>query len=382
MKTLSALLLAANLLACVDDPEIAGESELTSDLQFSPCFFATYQLSQIAQQAAGTLQMNGAAGWSVVAMRRVQDTTCVGSSSGGFAKSTADGYQPMTADTQSPIASNSKVITAVALTKILADHGISRTAKIGPWLPPGWIQGPGVANLTFRDLLTHKTGLFIDGNSGLSGGWGADLVADMKLWLMLGVVEAPVFDYANSHMLLLQLLGARIQYGSLVYTMGGAMFVFAGQLLETYVRSELFIPHDIGTTAPVPACSYDRNAIRAYTVNAPTSQVGLELAGSDHAHCGMGFWNISPRNFTLFLERLYNEDLLGPTLTSEYETFGYGWDPSPAEYFAKSGNIPGGSKQFKSRGFVFDDGTVVMAQINSNSDIGPAVVDAYNAVMP
>jgi CubicO group peptidase (beta-lactamase class C family) len=397
-RLIAVLLASTNLLACVDDPAAELESlepdQADSDdvpddasAMFNPCFFTYYQLSQIASQAATTLDNNGATGWSVVAMRRVsgQTTPCVATSSGGFARSNADGFKPMTADTQVPIASQSKIVTSVAATKILAEAGIPRDTSIAAYLPSNWFQGPGVANITFADLMRHRTGLFNVSNGGLAGGWGADVVDDLQSWLLIGAIENPdAFDYANAHMTLLQLLAARIKYGTVVYSLGDAMVMFAGQLLEAYVRNELLFPFDIGTTAPVPSCSYDASAALRYANNASSSATGSGLSPTtDLERCGMGRWSFTPRNFAKFLDRLDHGDLLG-RVTTEYFDNQYGFDMSsdPDLYSEKGGNIPGGPQQFKNRSYVFEDGTIVVAQINSNSPIGTAVPDAYDAVMP
>lgn len=59
------------------------------------------------------------------------------------------------------VASVSKLITAMALTKLLLYRNISPDAHIGPYLPKYWKRGPGVDQLSFRQLLTHKSGLVI-----------------------------------------------------------------------------------------------------------------------------------------------------------------------------------------------------------------------------
>ena len=57
------------------------------------------------------------------------------------------------------VASASKLITAMAMTKVLHSRNISPNATIARWLPAHWVRGPGVDRLTFRQLLTHTSGL-------------------------------------------------------------------------------------------------------------------------------------------------------------------------------------------------------------------------------
>ena len=59
------------------------------------------------------------------------------------------------------LASGSKLITAMAVTKLLDSHGISPDAPIAPWLPAYWQKGPGVERIISRQLLTHTSGLVL-----------------------------------------------------------------------------------------------------------------------------------------------------------------------------------------------------------------------------
>jgi CubicO group peptidase (beta-lactamase class C family) len=75
------------------------------------------------------------------------------------ARTPPDGDIDWAPDVQMHIASASKLITAMAMTKLLHDHGISVDARIARWLPTHWLRGPGVDGITFRQLLTHASGL-------------------------------------------------------------------------------------------------------------------------------------------------------------------------------------------------------------------------------
>lgn len=72
-----------------------------------------------------------------------------------------DDYVPWTSSVKMHVASVSKLITAMALTKLLQDHGISPDSPMAAWLPPYWQKGPGVERITFRQLLTHTSGLVV-----------------------------------------------------------------------------------------------------------------------------------------------------------------------------------------------------------------------------
>jgi len=57
------------------------------------------------------------------------------------------------------IASMTKTMTAAAALTILAENDILPTASIGPYLPASWQTHPQIANLNFRQLLAHLSGI-------------------------------------------------------------------------------------------------------------------------------------------------------------------------------------------------------------------------------
>jgi CubicO group peptidase (beta-lactamase class C family) len=67
--------------------------------------------------------------------------------------------------TKIPMASVSKVVTALAAIRILAKHNISLDAGIGGHFPADWQLDPHVASITFRQLLSHRSGIKDYGNN-------------------------------------------------------------------------------------------------------------------------------------------------------------------------------------------------------------------------
>lgn len=57
------------------------------------------------------------------------------------------------------VASVSKLVTAMAMTRRLHDLEISPGKAIGPYLPRFWTQGPNIGAVTFAQLMTHKSGI-------------------------------------------------------------------------------------------------------------------------------------------------------------------------------------------------------------------------------
>jgi CubicO group peptidase (beta-lactamase class C family) len=75
-----------------------------------------------------------------------------------WAKSPIDGGEAWTPDVRMHIASCSKLVTAIAMTKLLNDKKISYDTSIAGYLPHYWTKGPNVGKVTFRHLMTHTSG--------------------------------------------------------------------------------------------------------------------------------------------------------------------------------------------------------------------------------
>ena len=97
------------------------------------------------------------------------------SGAGGFARAPWEPVSPnvvMNDDTRMTIASVSKPITAMAMMKVMEDHGIGLDDPFYPlisadydgwWFDSGgqllWVPNPAVETVTIRNLLTHRSGL-------------------------------------------------------------------------------------------------------------------------------------------------------------------------------------------------------------------------------
>jgi CubicO group peptidase (beta-lactamase class C family) len=83
----------------------------------------------------------------------------------GHARTSADApAQDFQSSTKIPVASVSKVVTALAAIRILGKHNISLDAPIGSHFPSDWVLDSHVAAITFRQLLSHRSGIKDYGN--------------------------------------------------------------------------------------------------------------------------------------------------------------------------------------------------------------------------
>ncbi len=76
-----------------------------------------------------------------------------------WAKAPQDGSESWTSDVQLHVASVSKLITAMAMTQLMIEKGISPDAQIIDYLPDYWAKGPNVQYIVFRNLMNHTSGL-------------------------------------------------------------------------------------------------------------------------------------------------------------------------------------------------------------------------------
>lgn len=82
------------------------------------------------------------------------------SGAGGFRRLGIDGgARSFTTNTMGQTASAAKTINATAIVKALHDRGLSVDTKVKPFLPKCLKLGPGLATLTFRQILGHTSGL-------------------------------------------------------------------------------------------------------------------------------------------------------------------------------------------------------------------------------
>ena len=120
-----------------------------------------------------------------------------------WAQTPSDNSIAWNPDKRMHVASVSKLITAIAMTRLLDNKNISYDAKIINYLPTSWIKGPDVNKITFRHLMTHTSG-FVTAN-------GETDYMTMKVMVMLGVFNrVGTSDYENMNFGLCRILIAII----------------------------------------------------------------------------------------------------------------------------------------------------------------------------
>lgn len=136
-------------------------------------------------------------------MRLKKNGSTISTLQWNWAQTPADDSVAWNTDRRMHIASVSKLITAIAMVKLLDDKKISYDAKIIDFLPTYWIKGPHVEKITFRHLLTHRSG-FVTAH-------GETDYMTMKFMVLLGVFNrVGTRDYENMNFGLCRILIAII----------------------------------------------------------------------------------------------------------------------------------------------------------------------------
>jgi CubicO group peptidase (beta-lactamase class C family) len=109
-----------------------------------------------------------------------------------WAKLPADGSESWDQTVRMHIASCSKLITAMAMTRTLALNGLSASTKIIDYLPSYWAKGPNIDKITFAQLMTHTSGFRVAGSD--------TFYPIMKAQIAGGVADADLGQYSYQNM--------------------------------------------------------------------------------------------------------------------------------------------------------------------------------------
>lgn len=117
-----------------------------------------------------------------------------------WAKQPADGSESWAQTVRMHIASCSKLITAIAMTRTLAANNLPASTKIIDYLPSYWAKGPNIDKITFAQLMTHTSGFRVSGSD--------TFYSIMKAQIASGVTAANlgVYSYQNMNFSLCRIL--------------------------------------------------------------------------------------------------------------------------------------------------------------------------------
>jgi CubicO group peptidase (beta-lactamase class C family) len=223
-------------------------------------------------------------------MRLRQNSTTIYTLEWNWAKTPADGGEGWTPDVRMHIASCSKLVTGIAMTKLLNDKGISYDTPILAYLPNYWVKGPDVGKITFRQLMTQTSGLNFNVKTSASD------YDSMKAAIAAGVPDNGQYWYQNMNFGLCRILLSTINGN----VSPGATFTILGipatndaiwdsvtiNAYVQYVQAHVFQP--AGVSGP----SLDHPAADALAYNFPVSGNGWNSGDLTSVIGGAG-WHMS-----------------------------------------------------------------------------------------
>lgn len=118
-----------------------------------------------------------------------QKDQLIGTGVGGFYARNAEIQEnkAITPDTKMQIASMTKTITSAAFLKLAKQKGIKTTDKIIDYLPKTWVKGLNIELITFKDLLTHTSGIIGMTESCRNGAFAENVWYGLKLLIENGI---------------------------------------------------------------------------------------------------------------------------------------------------------------------------------------------------
>ena len=190
----------------------------------------------------------------------------IGTGAGGFHARIAEIREdkPVTADTKMQIASMTKTITSAAFLKLAKEKGIKTTDKIIDYLPKTWVKGPNIELITFKDLLTHTSGIVGMNENCRNGAFTENVWYGLKLLIENGIRKENHGSscYQNANFGLFRVLIPAIN--GLKFTgndENDALFAFRGY--EEYVQKNIFEKAGVAAQdlfsngIPAPTFGYD-----------------------------------------------------------------------------------------------------------------------------
>ncbi|MBL7252813.1 serine hydrolase domain-containing protein [Paractinoplanes lichenicola] len=112
------------------------------------------------------------------------------------------------------IASVSKPVTTAAVLRLLEQKKISVDSGIGPWLPSAWKRGAGVDKITFRQLMTHTSGLLQNYQTATGTTGGKSTGSWDNIRIAIGQDSGSKgFKYANMNFSIFRIMVPKIAYG-------------------------------------------------------------------------------------------------------------------------------------------------------------------------
>jgi CubicO group peptidase (beta-lactamase class C family) len=275
------------------------------------------------------------------------------------------------------IASVSKLITAMAMVDLLQAKNISYDAKIINYLPTHWQKGPNIDDITFRQLLTHR--------SGFSTGGSSSNYQFMKSQVAAGFSNNAngSYDYENMNFGLCRILLAVINGNISKNTIFPAPIndvmwdVITTQAYTQYVNAKVFAPAGVSG----PALTKPNNPARAYPW--PVSGGGWN-SGDLTSMAGGAAWHMSINELLAVMHTYRRTNkIVPPSKAQDALDASFGIDrittTSAGKLYGKNGRWRDGNQRTEQSDIMFMPDGMDIA-VFTNSPIGPNAASLRNLV--
>lgn len=227
-----------------------------------------------------------------------------------WAQTPANASQGWTLDTRMHVASVSKLVTAMAMMKLLDSKGISYDAKIINYLPAYWAKGPNISQISFRNLFNHTSGFS-------TGGSSSDFLF-MKNRVQMGVPSVGSYDYENMNFGLCRVLLAIINgnisknanYGIVNDQIWDVVTINA---YKNYVQANVFTPAGVNNVSFEPLLGY-KNAL-AYKF--PHLNQGGWDSGNLASVSGGAGWRLSVNEMLKVMDAFRRKNTIVPAAKAQ-----------------------------------------------------------------
>jgi D-alanyl-D-alanine carboxypeptidase len=267
-------------------------------------------------------------------------------------------------------ASISKAFTAVAALQIIEEKGLTINTKIANYLPTVWDPGPNIADLSFKDLLQHRSG-FRNFNVDYQG---------LKDLIEAGInLSDKVYDYENTNFALFRIM-IPIMNGDVSKNLTDETELDnqTSEAYFNYLRDNLFTPIGIpaGAVSLKPKAT---NPTLYYNFPNFANTRGWDI-GDRTLISGGGGWYIAPIHVAQFFAFLrFSNDVLSANMRTTMDDNFLGWDQGTSTssanaygtYHAKNGALSNNSNNESVQQGVrntfmnFPNGVQALVMINS-----------------
>jgi CubicO group peptidase (beta-lactamase class C family) len=283
-----------------------------------------------------------------------------------WAQTPTDGKDGWHSDTRMHVASVSKFLTAVAMMKTLDAKGISYDAKISPYLPAYWAEGGKINQITFRQLMTHK--------SGFSTGTSKSDFAFMKAQVAAGVPAVGGYDYENMNFglcrILIPILNGNVDKDA-VFINNAALNDQAWDAVtlhhyKKYMQDKVFTPAGVNNAsfAPLPAVK------GAFAYKFPNGGQNGWNSGDLATVAGGAGWRLSTKELLNVMDHVRRKNTIIPAAKAQYLLDAhFGIDQTintPAgKMYDKNGSWSSNGRKEQCVAYFMPDNIEVVAFVNS-----------------